>query len=41
MIDGRNFYNQNINDTIKIYDEVRETALDKGDNYTIRCLLDY
>ena len=41
MIDGRDFYDQNINDTIKMYDEIRKTALGKGDDYITGCLLDY
>ena len=41
LIDGRNFYNQPINDQIKKDDEIRKTATEKGDNYTIGCLLDY
>ena len=39
-IDGRNFYDQPINDSIKQYDEVRKIS--KGQNdYTTGCLLDY
>ena len=41
MIDGRNFYDQPINDLIKQYDEVRKVSTGKGDDYTTRCLLDY
>ena len=41
IIDGRNFYDQPINDQIKKYDEIRKTARGKGDNYTTGCLLDY
>ena len=41
MIDGRNVYDQNINDTINMYDEISKTTLSKGDDYTIGCLLDY
>ena len=41
LIDGRNFYDQPINDQIKKYNEVRKTAREKGDNYTTGCLLDY
>ena len=41
MIDGRNLYDQPINDLIKQYDEVRKVSTGKGDDYTTRCLLDY
>ena len=41
LIDGRNFYDQPINDQIKKYDEIRKNATGKGDNYTTGCLLDY
>ena len=40
-IDGRNFHDQPINNSIKQYDEVRETARGKGDDYTTGCLLDF
>ena len=41
LIDGRNFYDQNINDKIKVYDETRKVGLGKGDNYTVGSLIDY
>ena len=41
LIDGRNFYDQPINDQIKKYDEIRKIAIGKGDDYTTGCLLDY
>ena len=40
-IDGRNSYDQPINDQIKKYDEIRKIATGKGDDYTTGCLLDY
>ena len=40
-IDGRNFYDQPINNSIKQYDEVRKISTGQGDNYTTGCLLDY
>ena len=40
-IDGRNFYDQPINDLIKQYDEVRKISTGKGDDYTTGCLLDF
>ena len=36
-IDGRNFYGQPINDTIKQYDEVWKVSTGQGDNYTTGC----
>ena len=41
LIDGRNFYDQPINDSIRKYDEIRRIATGKGDNYATGCLLDY
>ena len=40
-IDGRNFYDQPINDSIKQYDEIRKISTEKGDDYTTSCLLDF
>ena len=40
-IEGRNFYDQLINDSIKQYDEVRKISTGKGDDYTAGCLLDF
>ena len=41
LIDGRNFYDQPINDSIRKYDEIRKIATGKVDNYATGCLLDY
>ena len=41
MIDGKNFYDQPINDLIKQYDEVRKVSTGQGDDYTTECFLDY
>ena len=41
MEDGRNFYDQPINDLIKQYDEVRKVSTGHGDDYTTGSLLDY
>ena len=41
LIDGRNFYDQPINDLIKQYEEVRKVSTGQSDNYTTGCLLDY
>ena len=40
-IDGRNFYDQLINDSIKQYDEIRKILRGQGDDYTTGCLLDF
>ena len=39
--DGRNVYDQLINDSIKQYDEVRKVSIGQGDDYTTGCLLDF
>ena len=39
--DGRNFYDQAINDIIKQNDEVRKISTGQGDDYTTGCLLDF
>ena len=41
LIDGRNFYDQPINDLIKQYDEVTKVSTGQGDDYTTGCLLEY
>ena len=40
-VDGRNFYDQPINNSIKQYDEVRKIYTGQGYDYTTGCLLDY
>ena len=40
-IDGRSFYDQPINDSIKQYDEIRKKSTGQGDDYTTGCLLDF
>ena len=40
-IDGRNFYDQPIDNSIEQYDEVRKISTGQGDDYTTGCLLDY
>ena len=40
-IDGRNFYDQSINDSIKQYDEIRKISTGQGDDYTTGCLLNF
>ena len=41
LINGRNLYDQSINDLIKQYDEIRKIATGQGDDYATGCLLDY
>ena len=40
-IDGWNFYDQPIDDSIKQYDEIRKKSIGQGDDYTTGCLLDF
>ena len=40
-IDGRNFYDQPINDSIRQYDEIRKISTGQGDDNTTGCLLDF
>ena len=40
-IDGRNFYDQPINDSIKQYDELRKVSTGQSDDYKTGCLLDF
>ena len=37
LIDGRNLYDQPIDDLRKQYDEVRKLSTGKGDDYTAGC----
>ena len=41
LINGRNFFDQPIDDLIKQYDKIRKIATCQGDDYTTGCLLDY
>ena len=40
-IDGRNFYDQSINDSIKQCDEIRKMSTRQSDDWTTGCLLDF
>ena len=40
-IDGRNFYDLAINNSIKQYNEIRKISAGQGDDYTTGCLLDF
>ena len=41
MIDGRNFFDQPIDNMAKTYENIRKIATGQGDDYTTGCLLDY
>ena len=41
MIDGKNVFDQPINNDFKSYENIRIIAAGQGDDYTTGCLLDY
>ena len=41
LIDGRNFYDQNISDDFEKYEELRKVMTGRGEDYTAGSLLDY
>ena len=41
IIDGRNFYDNNINSDVEKYTEFKKVMTGKGDDYTTGSLLDY
>ena len=41
MIDGKNFFDQPINNMIKTYENIRKITIGQGDDCTTGCLLDY
>ena len=41
MIDGKNFFNQQIKNNKGTYENIRKIARGQGDDYTTGCLLDY
>ena len=41
LIDGRNFYDQNVNSSIVRYNELLKMAIGTSEDYSIGCLLDY
>ena len=41
MIDGKNFFDQPINNGFKTYEEISKIVTGKGDDNTTGCLLDY
>ena len=41
LVDGRNLFLQPIKNDLKTYDNIRNVAIDQGDDYTTGCLLYY
>ena len=41
MIDGKNFFDQLINNDKVTYENIRKIAIGQGDDYRTGCLLDY
>ena len=41
MVDGKNVFDQLINNDINIYINIRKITIGQGDNYATSCLLDY
>ena len=41
MIDGKNVFDQPINNMTKTYENIRKVATGQRDDYTTGCLLDY
>ena len=41
MTDGRNFFDQNVKNNLRTYDDIQKIATGQGDDYTTDCLLDY
>ena len=41
MIDGKNFFDQPINNDYKTYENIRKIATGQAGDYTTGCLLDY
>ena len=41
MIDGKNFFDQPVNNDKVTYENIRKIATGQGDDYTTGCLLDY
>ena len=41
LIDGKNDFDQPINNDVKTYENIRKIATGQGDDYTTGCLLDY
>ena len=41
MIDGKNFFDQSVQNNKITYENIRKIATCQGDDYTSDCLLDY
>ena len=41
MFDGRNFFDHQIKNDFKTFDNIRVISMGQGDDYTVGCLLDY
>ena len=41
MIDGKNFFDQPVNNDKGTYENIRKITIGQGDDYTTGCLLDY
>ena len=41
MIDGKNFFDQPINNMIKTHENIRKITIGQGDDYATGCLLNY
>ena len=41
MIDGQNFFDQPVENSLRTYDNIRKIAIGQGDDYSVCCLLDY
>ena len=41
IVNRKNFYNQPIDFDIKWYKEIRKSTVEKGEDYTTECFLDY
>ena len=41
MIDGRNFYDQNVNSSTARYNELLKMTTGRSEDYSTECLLDY
>ena len=41
MIDGRNFFDQPVNNDLRTYNNIRKIAFTQGNDYTIDYLIDY
>ena len=40
-VDGKNIFDQSINNDTKTYENIRKIATGQGDDYATGCLLDY